>query len=355
VRACLVRALAVGGLLLTLAFVRPVAAQPSLGHKLPGTAGLDAGSQPEPGVYAAYRFAYYDAISLRDRDGNPIPIAGFDMDAFAHVFGLGATLRFGRRLHLGTTIAVPVARLKVTTNEPQATVDQFGLADVFVEPIKVGGVWSRLDLVTSYAFYAPTRQISREGLGAPQWAHQFSAGGTVYFDRASRVRLSALFSYNLHQRKQDIDVTRGDSVQIQGGFGGAVFEIVEVGLAGYALWQVRDDRGSDLPPALRGRRDRVFGLGPEINLLVPALRTKLGVRYMRDLGVRGRPEGQIVVVGLSARLWAPRRDAGARPRPDDGRRRPRDSCATHRTWCADSTSIPTTSRASCGPTVAARR
>jgi len=309
VRAHLRQAIAAFVLIVTLSAARAVSAQPSVGHKVPGTAGLDAGSQPEPGVYAAYRFVYYDAISLRDRDGRVIPIAGFDMDAFAHVFGVGATVKLGRRLHLGTTVAVPVARLSVSTDEPRASIDTFGLGDVFVEPLRVGGVWSRLDLVTSYAFYAPTRQINREGIGAPQWAHQLSAGGTVYFDRDERVRLSALFSYNLYQRKLGIDITRGDSLQIQGGVGGALFEIVEVGVAGFALWQVRDDRGSDLPPVLRGRRDRVYGIGPEINLLVPKLRAKLGVRYMRDLGVRGRPEGQIVVASLSVRLWTPRKPA----------------------------------------------
>ena len=113
-----------------------------------------------------------------------------------------------------------------------------------------------------------------------------------------------LVGYEIHQPKIGIDVTRGDILQIQGGIGSTVLGIVDLGLAGYALWQVGDDRGSDLPAALRGRRDRVFGLGPELGILMPMLRAKLGIRYTRDFGVRGRPEGQLVVVGLSFRVWA---------------------------------------------------
>jgi hypothetical protein len=302
-------AIRTGVLFASLSLARVSAAQPSLGQKLPGTAGLDAGSQPEPGVYAAYRFAYYDSIHVRDEHGTVLPLGGLHIDALANVFGLGATVRLGRRLHLGATFAVPIARVTVTTDEPRATVDQFGFGDVFVEPLKIGGVWRRLDLVASYAFYAPTRQINRHGIGAPQWAHQLSAGGTVYFDRDERARLSALLGYNLYQRKHGIEITRGDSLQIQGGIGAAVHDVVEIGVAGYALWQLRDDRGRDLPPVLSGRRERAYGVGPELNVFVPKLRAKLGIRYIRDLGVRGRLEGQLVVVGASFRLWVMRGSA----------------------------------------------
>lgn len=292
-------------LLFAAAFPSAAAAQPDLGHKIPGTAGLDAGTQPPPGLYLANRFLYYDAVSLRDRHGERVKLPGFDTDAIANAVGLAATLELDSGLHLSAAVAIPYARLWVSVDDDRATVDRFGLGDIFVEPIQLGGRWPRADLVTSYAFYAPTRQLGREGLGAPQWAHQFSVGGTLYLDENRRWRASALVSYDLHQKKLGIDVTRGDSVQIQGGVGGAIFENFEIGLAGYALWQIRDDRGSDLPAALRGRRDRVFGLGPEISVRIPAIRTKIGLRYARDFGVEGRPEGQIVVVDVAIQLWSP--------------------------------------------------
>jgi len=81
--------------------------------------------------------------------------------------------------------------------------------------------------------------------------------------------------------------------------------MLDVGIAGFALWQVADDRGPDLPPALRGARERVLGIGPEIGITIPALRAKLTARYEWDLGARARPEGQVLVASLSFLAWRP--------------------------------------------------
>ena len=130
-------------------------------------------------------------------------------------------------------------------------------------------------------------------------------GGTFFFDDERALRLSALASYNLYHRKLGLDVTRGDSVQIQGGLGGKLFQVLDLGVVGYALWQVRDDSGSDLPVALRGAREQVFGVGPEIGITIPALRAKLTARYAWDLGAQARLEGQVLVVSLSFLAWRP--------------------------------------------------
>ncbi len=76
-------------------------------------------------------------------------------------------------------------------------------------------------------------------------------------------------------------------------------------MAGYALWQVRDDRGAGVPRALRGARTRVFGLGPEVNVLIPPLKTRVDVRYEWDLGARTRPSGRIMVISVAALVSEP--------------------------------------------------
>ena len=70
-------------------------------------------------------------------------------------------------------------------------------------------------------------------------------------------------------------------------------------IAGYALWQVSDDRGLDLPASLQSAREGVFGLGPEVDILVPALRSRLSARFAWDIAGKARPVGTILVLGLS--------------------------------------------------------
>jgi hypothetical protein len=120
----------------------------------------------------------------------------------------------------------------------------------------------------------------------------------VYFDRAKKWHISGLASYDLNRGARGIDLTRGDTVQFQGG-AGKTLGIVDFGLAGYALWQVRDDRGNDVPESVRGARDRVFGLGPEIDFTLAPLRSRIALRYCHDVAVNARPLGQVMVVGLT--------------------------------------------------------
>jgi hypothetical protein len=223
----------------------------------------------------------------------------------SNVTGVSRTFKFNGAFYLSASIAVPIARLSVNSDEPRASIDRFGFGDLFVEPARFGLRLPHFDLVTSYGFYAPTGQAQRSGVGERQWSHQVSAGGTVFFDDHRGWRLSALASYDLYQNKIGIDIRRGDTVQIQGGFGGPLFHLIDAGIAGYALWQVEDDSGSALPLVLRGARDHVTGLGPEIAIALPAIRARLVVRHEWDLSAQSRPKGQILVAGLSFVAWRP--------------------------------------------------
>lgn len=276
-----------------------------LGHRVLGSVGLDAGSQPGEGVYAGDRFFYFSSDRLIDRKGDPVPVQGLEVGAYANVVGVSGTLRPEGWPYLSAAFAVPAAWLSTKSDLPPTDIARFGLGDIFVQPLMVGWRLPRLDTVASYSFYAPTGQINRRGLGQPQWTQQFSAGGTVFFDDQRAFRVSALASYNLYHQKVGIDITRGDSVQIQGGLGGRLLQVLDVGVVGYALWQVGDDRGPDLPPALRGAREQVFGVGPEIGLTIPVLRAKLTARYVWDLGAKARLEGQVLAVSLSFLAWPP--------------------------------------------------
>jgi hypothetical protein len=68
-----------------------------------------------------------------------------------------------------------------------------------------------------------------------------------------------------------------------------------VGLAYYAIWQTTDASGADVPERLRGRRNRGFGLGPEVQLLQGGL----AIRALWEFGVRNNLEGFILTATLA--------------------------------------------------------
>ena len=291
-----VMALALGG--------APAVAQ-QLGHKVMGSLGLYAGTQPDAGLYVLNQFGSYGSNDIYDRYGHRIPV-NLDLDAVANFVGFQATFRLWHSLYLNIAAAGPVSHVSLTSDQPEASVDQFGLGDVYFQPVKIGWKAEHMDIVGGYAFYAPTGLYiphGSGGIGHGQWTHQFSFGGTVYFNRAKTWRFSSLASYDLNQRKQGVDITRGDSFQIQGGAGnrfrtGNNFGTLDVGPVGYGLWQVRDDRGADLRAALRGARDVALGLGAEADYTVARIRSRFTVRYCRDVVAKSRPLGQILVIGV---------------------------------------------------------
>lgn len=269
-----------------------------LGHKLPGTIGLNAGRQQEPGLTAADQLVFYSADRLRDGKGELLPVPGLRLRALVNGVGLSYSLAV-KGIFLNWAASAPLAHVQLASDLPQASIDKFGLGDARVQPAGVGWRTARLDLVASYALYIPTGRFEpggRGGLSRGSFSHEFALGGTAFFDPRRRWFFAALASYELNQRKLGIDITRGDTVQIQGGAGWQGLGIFDIGVAAYALWQVRDDRGSALPPALRGSRDRVFGLGPEVGVRIRAIRTRVSLRYEHDFAVRARPEGQILVL-----------------------------------------------------------
>lgn len=282
-----------------------VSADGDFGYKTLGTVGLDAGSQPEAGLYLGNRFLYLTADRLVDRQGQTVPIQGLDLKAFANVMGISATLELDEGPYLTAAFAVPVARIQLNSTQPVTALDRQGLGDIFIEPLKLGWRLPRLDITSSYSIYAPTGQLNRQGLSQPQWVQQISAGGTVFFDDERSLRLSALTSYNIYGKKLNLDVTRGDSVQIQGGLGGRFFKLLDVGLAGFAMWQVAADTGPALPPVARGQSEYAIGLGPEFGIAIPPIRSKLTARYVWDLAVRSRLDGQVLLVSLSFLGWQP--------------------------------------------------
>jgi hypothetical protein len=300
------------GLLLagSLLSKRALAQEQNLGHRVLGTTGVNAGVQIEPGLYAVNGFAAYAAYGVNDRNGNRVPgsvLVGVVTDRL----GVAAALRLEPiATYVGISVGVPVANIsgQGETANVLASIDEFGLADLYVQPVRLGWRLPHVDIVGGFAVYIPTGHFEPGGIGsvgAGQFSRELSFGGTVYLDDGKVWRISAISSYIANLTKRDIDIRRGDLFQIQGGIGAQINPAIEVGVAGYGLLQVTDDSGSDLPVALRGAQDRAYGMGPEVDFTLPAIRSTVTMRYEHDITARSHPLGQIFVFGYSLSAWSP--------------------------------------------------
>ncbi|UJR83938.1 SphA family protein [Sandaracinus amylolyticus] len=301
------RALSRALLLAALLTSAPAAAQ-DLGHRLIGTQGLHAGRRRDAGLYVADQLAYYTADALYDRTGAEVPIEDLRIDAIGNALGLSLVVELpDEATYVAVTAALPLAHASLSSDLPQVSLDRSGLGDVYVQPLSLGWRLPHVDVVTGYALYLPTGlfRLGEGSVSSGHITHELSLGTAIYVDEERRYSASAMASYDLNQTKNGIDIRRGDALTIQGGIGATLFDLVDVGVVGAALWQTTDDEGSDVPLVLQGARDRVFALGAEIGVMLPALPGRIGMRWVRELDVRSRTEGQVLVFQLSLVAWRP--------------------------------------------------
>jgi hypothetical protein len=299
---------------------RFASAQVQLGQKILGGIGINAGVQSLPGLYLIDRLALYDANTIKDNDGNTVRIPGLDIDARGNMLGFALTIKPKPKHspYVSFAAGAPLARVSINSDLPQtASIDRSGFGDIFVQPLKLGWRETHFDVVAVYTFYAPTgkfepRRLGNVGRGF--WTNQLSLGGAVFPKRDKSLRASVLASYDFNGKKKGIDIQRGNSLQLQGGAGVVVKQVLTLGVAGFTLWQVTDDEGRDIPPALRNLTTRVYGIGPEIDLLIPRLRMQAEARWEHEFGARSRTQGNVFIAGLSYRAWQPRKQSVAKGR-----------------------------------------
>jgi hypothetical protein len=295
-----VRATIAGAVIVVLSNASLTHAQ-QLGYKLLGSAGIDAGVQPPAGLAIIDRVLRYGATELRGRHGEVVPIDGLDISATGMGLGAALTSEVQHETFLTFAFALPLARINVSSDQPAASINGFGFADIFVQPLRVGWRHPHFDLGAAYNAYVPTGKFEPRGggVGAGHWTHQISLGGALFVDTTRTSRASAMASYEINTRKRGIDIRRGNVIQIQGGVGVGVAKGLTLGVASFALWQVTADHGVDIPQSLRGQWSRAFGVGPEVIAVIPSWRTKVELRIEREFGVRSRPKGQVIAFGAA--------------------------------------------------------
>jgi len=268
------------------------------GHNLLGDFGLMAGSQAPKGRYTGVLFQYYPSDTVKGSEGQSM-----ETQATLDVFTLMPFVTWVTDFKVlggsyGGLVAVPFANLGLELPRLDLETGNFGLADIYVQPIKLGWHTEQADFILSYAFDAPVGEYSadaNDNIGLGMWSHEFGLGTSVFLNQERSWHASAIGSYEIHTGKRDVDIDVGDIFTLEGGFGRTFGTGTSVGLSGYAQWKVTHDEGTDISPVLLGQKDRTFGLGPELDLLQGALT----IRYFFEFGGRTTLEGHNLIVALA--------------------------------------------------------
>jgi hypothetical protein len=269
-------------------------AQPSFGGHYPaGVEGIKSGSLPPPGLYLRDYNYFYWSDDLKD--GPP------DFDLFAYVQGPRLIWISDFKVlggYYGADILIPLVYTDLKAGGHRS--DDFGLGDIHFEPITLSWHTKQADFAVGYAFWAPTgdfdkTQPTKPGKGF--WSHMFTAGATYYFDAEKTWAASALNRYEIHMEHEDYPITPGHADTLEWGISKALTKSIEVGFVGYYQQQTTEDSGSGSSSQL----DYTVGLGPEISLFCSKLGLVSTLRYLREVAVNDRPEGNVATLTLTKR------------------------------------------------------
>jgi hypothetical protein len=321
------------------------------GNYLLGTLGLLGGAQAPEGIYYQNVFSYYNASEFQSVSAG----RARSLEVFRQQLGLSASANLNVKSNLdvyvdqniigvttpfkilganyGLMIDIPFVAVHGTGNASldlaaqrfglfdrnitrnasasggASSTASFNISDIYVEPINFGWHLPQLDVLATFGFFAPTGSYNADkainnGLG--RWAEMFGLGAVVYLDAARSWSVSAMTRYLTHQKQEGVDIRVGDNFVLEWGIGKTFrpeswkpyVAQLDTGVVGYAQWQVTDNRGSDMPPPLRGIRSDIYGVGPEI-----AATTKIGrffARYLFEFCATSAPEGQVFLFGWAA-------------------------------------------------------
>lgn len=304
-------------LIAALTFLLPsIEAGASSPHYVNGILGLKAATMPPPGhLYYRMYNVYYTADQLRNDDGHKVDIDHFRISYYMMVHSLtyATNTRFlGARLLMDIDIPLIDINYSVENTFGERLPDtmgfhnftlsksgaSFGLSDIILNPIILA--WERpySDIYFGLSVIMPTGRFSQGDPSSPgkgYWTFMPGLGATVYFDKAKTWSSSVLAHYEISTKQQDTEITPGDHFHFEWGIGKS-FKTWSLGVAGYCSWQVTDDTG----PGASKKRTRAFAVGPEIDFIVPAIKSLVTIRSLWETGNRNNTQGNITTVSL---LW----------------------------------------------------
>ena len=275
------------------------------GFNIKGDMGLKAGSQAPPGVYIGTVYYRYGSDTIRNKDGDKLPIKPDLTVTIGGVLVNMVTKKKFLGANYGFVAVLPIANGRIefprTTNATGV-----GLSDLYIQPVNLGWHFKQADVTTGYAFFAPTGRYTpgaSDNTGLGMWGHELSLGTTVYLTENKAWHAATNAAFEFHSKKQDSIAQVGNLLTMEGGVGRSFFQgAANLGFVYYSQWKLSDDTLTGLPALLVTGKNSSSGIGPEIGLPIARKKTLYGFvtfRYFHEVATHTTTQGDGVFLMLT--------------------------------------------------------
>jgi hypothetical protein len=258
-----------------------------------GSKGLNSADQPAPGFSYIGILYWYSTNTFKDTNGKKVPV-DFDQDVVVNLHVLAYT---PKKKFLGATFSasmvVPIANADITIPVLGVNAGGLGIGDPYFEPFSLGWELPKGKVRAAYGFVPP---IGSDTKTSNYWGHQIRTAGTYYPDKKKTWQLTLSSVWEMHHKKRNKDLRIGNNVAFEYGVGKNFVRnqgkrVYQLGLTGYAVYQLTLDKGTAVVPPNLGNKDRVYAMGPEFGIKFPSKKFGITVRVMPEFGARSRTQG----------------------------------------------------------------
>lgn len=281
------------------------------GHIL-GAMGLKSGTQAPENTLSVYVPGYlYNASSLRNASGDE---ANANPEITMFLTGAGASYVSDFKIlgaNYGATVLLAFASNTIQGNSLDAT-NSLAFTDMFIQPVQLGWHNKRADFVFSYSLYLPTGKFTAgasDNAGLGMFMNEFSAGTTLFFNDKKTFHFSALASYEINGKKKDTDIKTGDIFSLEGGLGKTFYLMNEektapkgmlnAGVIYYLQAKLSTDKIPVGNTVLEPAKDRIAGIGAEVNYFHIGSKTSAGLRWVSEFQGLNRFQGNTFFLTLA--------------------------------------------------------
>jgi hypothetical protein len=271
-----------------------------------GMNATNAGVTPDSGFTYSNLFIFNARDESKGPEGEVVATGTnavmIDMNTFVWVSR--ATLLGGARFSATATLLVSNNSLASDT-EGQLSAGG-GFADSFYQPFILGWQTGRLGIRTAYGVLAPTGRFNAgasDNVGSGYWTHAPSAGVTIFVTRDKRTTVSAFHMYEFHTVQEGTAIHPGQTANLDYSVARTIRVAddmqLQVGLIGYGQWQTTGKTGPTISADQSGARYQVNALGFASNVLLPARKVSLGLKYFKEFSNRSTFQGYTLQIAAA--------------------------------------------------------
>jgi hypothetical protein len=276
-----------------------------------GMSATNSGVTPEAGFTYANVFILYARDELRGPTGEIFATGqnSVIMDMNSFVFVSEKKIRKLGGAVFSCSATLPIANNSLTSDVEGALSGGGGFADSFYQPFILGWRTKRADIRAAYGFLAPTGRYgasANNNVGSGYWTQAASAGETFYLTKNKATAVSAFQMYEFHTTQQGTNIHPGQNFDLDYSLTQA-FALredfrLQLGLVGYGQWQTTDKSGPTITPAQAAALYKVNALGFSANVILPARKVSLGVKYFHEFANRSTFQGYSLQISGSITL-----------------------------------------------------